>query len=267
MSTFIPGDELKIMEYPRFHVERSDLSALVKLSPDELKELEQDSISEEQTIYAELQEVVEKWLNQAAKTIEYRKAQEYLNIRPVSHTANQWQESRYGSHEISNMVYRFTWREDDRTEWDRTLRQSVPVAWYLSWSVTFNTVHHPDNSGSGRQIAGQDRKVFKDRASMEKYLQGRIAAYAHLFTEISPPVPEDARKRFCVNGVLLPGYTVAVPEPAYPDDKDVEDLLSFLADDDMPSLPQPEKPEPPPVEFPRKHTPPKSRHQKSGPVR
>ena len=266
MSTFRPGVELKIMEYPHFNRENADVSTLVKLSPDELKELEQASISEEQTIYAELQAVVGKWLKQAEKTIEYQKAQEYLNILPVPHTANRWETNKYGNHEISNMVYRFTWSEYDRTEWDRTAEKSVPVAWYLTWSVTFNTVHNPDNSGPGRQIAGQDRKYFKDRPSMEKYLQGRIAAYAHLFTEISPPIPEDDQRRFYVNGVLLPGYTVAVPELTRPEENDVEDLLSLLDDEDM-LLSPPEEPEPPPVEFPRKHTTKKSKPQKSGPVR
>ena len=46
---------------------------------------------------------------------------------------------------------------------------------------------------------------------MEKYLQGRINAYIHLFKEISPPIPAEHEKRFCVNGVLLPGYTVEAP--------------------------------------------------------
>ena len=101
---------------------------------------------------------------------------------------------------------------------------------------------------------------------MEKYLQGRIAAYAHLFTEISPPIPEDDQRRFYVNGVLLPGYTVETPELTRPEEKDVEDLLSLLDDEDM-LLSPPEEPEPPPVEFPRKHTPKKSKPQKSGPVR
>ena len=99
---------------------------------------------------------------------------------------------------------------------------------------------------------------------MEKYLQGRIAAYAHLFTELSPPVPADARQRFCVNGVLLPGYTVEAPIPPRPD---VDELLSLLEDGDMDALPQPEEPAPPPEPPPRGHTPKKTRPQRSGPVR
>ena len=36
-----------------------------------------------------------------------------------------------------------------------------------------------------------DRKVFTDKAAMEKYLNGRIKAYDRLFTEISPPIPQE----------------------------------------------------------------------------
>ena len=49
---------------------------------------------------------------------------------------------------------------------------------------------------------------FYGKAAMDKYLQGRIKAYTHLFTEISPPVPKEHIRRFTVNGHLLPGYTV-----------------------------------------------------------
>ncbi|USF25233.1 hypothetical protein N510_000144 [Firmicutes bacterium ASF500] len=165
---------------------------------------------------------------------------------------------------MSNMVYRFSWREYERTKWSREEQKSIPVAWELSWSLHFNTIPNPDYSGSGWQLAGQDQKVFKDRAAMEKYLQGRITAYSHLFTEISPPIPADARQRFCVNGVLLPGYTVDAPIPPPPD---VDELLSLLEDGDMDALPQPEEPAPPPEPPPRRQAPKKARPQRAGLVR
>ena len=67
---------------------------------------------------------------------------------------------------------------------------------------------------------------------MEKYLQGRIAAYAHLFTEISPPIPKEHLKHFCVNGVLLPGYTVEDPDAMKPNEAALDDLLSLLDEDE-----------------------------------
>ena len=102
---------------------------------------------------------------------------------------------------------------------------------------------------------------------MEKYLQGRIKAYSHLFTEISPPIPENEQKRFCINGVLLPGYTVEAPVPDRPDEKNVEDLLSLLEDGDMDALPQPEEPAPSPALPSRRQAPKKTRPQRAGPVR
>lgn len=68
---------------------------------------------------------------------------------------------------------------------------------------------------------------------MERYLQGRIKAYAHLFTEISPPIPAEEKRRFCVNGVLLPGYTVEITM-----DQAVSDLLALAEDDDLAALAQ-----------------------------
>ncbi len=66
-------------------------------------------------------------------------------------------------------------------------------------------------------VAGQQRKRFTDKAAMEKYLQGRVKAYAHLFAEISPPIPKEFTHYFSVNGQLLPGYRVAGQEPKLPD--------------------------------------------------
>ena len=99
---------------------------------------------------------------------------------------------------------------------------------------------------------------------MEKYLQGRIKAYSHLFREISPSIPEDARKRFCVNGVLLPGYTVVAPIPPPPN---MDELLSLLEDGDIDALLQPEEPVPPPDLLSRRQTPKKAKpHKRRNPV-
>lgn len=56
-----------------------------------------------------------------------------------------------------------------------------------------------------KQIAGQE-KSYVNKADAEKYLQGRIKAYSHLFTEISPSVPDEHKGLFSLYGQLLPGY-------------------------------------------------------------
>lgn len=245
-----PGKELKITDYIGDYVKEGDISHLVKLSMDELNKQEQDSISEEKSICKEISDKVNNWETQAMQTLRIRRAKEYLQTLPVSHTGNQWTVDQYGRHEMSNMVYQFFWRLYERTTWDRAAQKSRITAWELSWSLNYNTVSNPDRTG-GRHIAGQNRKVFKEKAAMEKYLQGRIAAYAHLFTEISPPIPKEDKKLFFVNGILLPGYTVEDLDALKPDETALDDLLSLLDDTEIsggapagPSAPQPEETSP-----------------------
>lgn len=147
---------------------------------------------------------------------------------PVNHTSNQWKKDQYGNYERSNRVYKMTYRFYDRTHYDRTKQETVTDAWYLSWHLHYNTICNPtpDLTGDGWQLAGQSDKRFTEKADMERYLQGRIKAYAHLFTEVSPPIPKGQEGRFSVNGVLLPGYTVEASL-----EERVEEMLSFLEDD------------------------------------
>ena len=264
-----PGRELEISAHFYFSSAQADLSEMVKLSPEQLKAQEADSVEQERAIYAKILEIEKEWVHQAGLTASLRKAQEYLKTPATEHTSNQWCEKEYDWHEISNMVYKMTYRIYEGTDYRSNVKPR-PTYWELSWYVTFNTPKNPDYSGNGWQIAGQQGKKFKDRAAMEKYLQGRIAAYSHLFTEISPPIPEEAQRRFCINGVLLPGYTVETPELTRPDAKNVEDLLSLLDDEDLPPSPQPEEPEPPapaPAKADRPAGKKRSSPKKSGPVR
>ena len=253
-----PGQECEIVERVYSCDGNSDISALVQLSTAELDELAQDSMEKEKAIYAEALAIVARWKQQAYETVAYRKAQAYLRTLPVTHTSNQWVKGEYDWHEISNMVYKFIWRSYENSRWDSKQKKSVPVSWELSWYLTYNTPREPDFTGSGRQIAGQERKRFGEKATMEKYLQGRINAYAHLFKEISPPIPAEHEKRFCVNGVLLPGYTVEAPKRTPQEVAD--ELLGFLEDEDAsPSAANANQP-------PHKKPPP-HKHRSSTPTR
>lgn len=245
---FKPGEELEVSERIYSFCGRPNVPNLVTLPMADIIRLEQESTEKEQAIYKKLLDVVGEWREQAGQTVDLRQAKQYLLTLPTSHTSNQWQAKSYDWHELSNMVYKFTWRVYERTAWNRNAGKSVTEAWELSWYLTFNTPQEPDFTGPGRKIAGQDRKVFKEHADMEKYLQGRIKAYAHLFTEISPPIPEEHKKRFCVNGVLLPGYTVENLNTLKPDEAAVDDLLALLNEEELgggaPALssePQPEE--------------------------
>ncbi|MCI9403670.1 MAG: hypothetical protein HFF04_08370 [Oscillospiraceae bacterium] len=230
-----PGVELEVSGHIYRSENKTEVAELVALSMEELKQLEQESMEKEEKIYQSICALLPDWTKQAGETVAVRKAMEYLRIQPVNHTSNQWSAGEYGVHEISNMVYKMSWRVYERTRWSRVTQRSEVETWELSWHLYFNTVQRPDNTRSGLRIAGQERKAFKDKAAMDKYLQGRIAAYAHLFTEISPLIPKGEEGRFSVNGVLLPGYSVETT---------VDDLLALLDEDDGMEI-QPKKPRPP----------------------
>lgn len=230
-----PGVELEISGHIYHGENKTGVAALVALSMEELKQLEKDSMKKENEVFQTMCDLLPSWTAQAGATVSIREAMAYLKTIPAEHTSNRWITGEYGAHEISNMVYKMTWRVYERTQRDWKLQKQVVTGWELSWSLYFNTVQNPDNTRAGRQIAGQDRKVFKDKTAMDKYLQGRIAAYAHLFTELSPPIPKGEEGRFSVNGVLLPGYSVEVT---------VDDLLDCLDEVDAPTPPPPSPPAP-----------------------
>lgn len=164
-----------------------------------------ESAEKEEAIFVKLQEACREWEEQAAQTQRLDKAIQYVKIPAVKHTSNRWVEDRYHLHQRSNAVYKMHYRVGENTHYDRTLQKSVTTSLELSWGVH---LQDPAETRTSERIAGQERKRFGDKAAMEKYLQGRIKAYSHLFTEISPPIPKKYVGRFTVNGQLLPGYTV-----------------------------------------------------------
>lgn len=245
MSQLKPGEELRFSEYIYCGPTSQDISDLIEFSVDELIEKEQASIAEEKKIYAQMCDLNSKWIEQARETIRIRKAKQFLFIPDVKHTSNQWGLDQNGWHEISNKVYRMTYRIYEGTT-DRFHKNPRTAYWDLTWSVMFNTPSNPDNGAYRRQIAGQSDKRFFDKAVMEKYLQGRIDAYRNLFTEVSPQIPKEHEKCFCVYNRLLPGYSVENPDALKPDETKVDELLAFLDDGDIGGAPPAPQPEPEP---------------------
>ena len=123
------------------------------------------------------------------------------------------------------MVYKMTCRIKDDSHWDLWKSQGYKPCWSVRWGVYTNS---PKRHGSVG-IAGQTR-VFKDQESAKKYLRGRIKAYAHLFTEISPQIPKEYDELFRVNNQLLPGYrSEAEPAPvAHQEKASVLEMLSTV---------------------------------------
>ena len=205
-----PASTMRIERRIYFESGKADLSEAVKLPLAELLSLRAESAAAEQEVFDRLKEQAAAWEEQAGRTLFLDKALEYARTLPVTHTANQWEAPDEYRHIRSNMVYQMDYSISENTRYDSAAQKSVPYSCTLRWSLRTNA------PGSYRQakIAGQDRKVFASREELDKYLNGRIKAHDHYFTEISPAIPKEYADCFKVNGCLLPGYTIEGEEPA-----------------------------------------------------
>lgn len=197
-----PGEEIKIEH--KVSTPNPEITGLVSQTAEALEKQYMESANKERVIFDKLRGAFEEWEKQAAQTQRLGKAIQYIKTKAVEHTANRWIDEGNGWHEISNAVYRMYYRVSEDKHYGQTKEARI-ISWDLMWGVY---VQDPSNTQTTGKIAGQERKHFADKAAMEKYLQGRIKAHAHLFTEIYPPIPKEYVKRFTVNGQLLPGYTV-----------------------------------------------------------
>ncbi len=203
------ANTMRIERTVYFKDSESDIAELTALPLAELIKLREESAAAEQTIFESLKTQAAAWEAQAGNTLSLDKALEYVKTLAVSHTGNKWQQDGSDRQQISNSVYKMTYHIYENTRYDREKQESVPYSYTLTWDVYTNS----PGRNNIKKIAGQSRKVFADRADMEKYLNGRIKAYQHLFTELSPPIPKEYAEYFKINGVLLPGYTVEGDAP------------------------------------------------------
>ena len=205
-----PASTMRIERRIYFESGKADLSELVKLPLAELLSLRAESAAAEQEVFDRLKEQAAAWEEQAGRTLFLDKALEYARTLPVTHTANQWEAPDEYRHIRSNMVYQMDYSISENTRYDSAAQKSVPYSWTLRWGLYTNAPH----GNPMEKIAGQERKVFASREELDKYLNGRIKAHDHYFTEISPAIPKEYADCFKVNGCLLPGYTIEGEEPA-----------------------------------------------------
>lgn len=245
-DTLTTGETLKIVHTLWFSdYNAGPFMALLTDTPEkELQKMLKDSEAAEKSIFDKLKTSVGEWEVQAAQTLLLEKVLEYVRTPEVSHTSNEWKRRKDGSWEISNRVYQMCYRFDP-------VPQSEAVR--VSWGLVYNTPQQPGNLkcanpwGNSRFIARQDKKAYDSIEAAQRYIQGRFDVYAHLFTELSPPIPNNCKRMFMVNGHLLPGYTLAPAERTR--DEVINDLVDCLDDGDLapPPDPKPSKaPEEPP---------------------
>jgi hypothetical protein len=202
-----PGKSMKIEH--SLSLTDYDISELIRLPRDILIQRYADSSKNEKAIFSQLQDDAKRWEEHAAFTSLLERAAEYVTTPEIAHSLNQWVTDDYDNHSVSNKVYKMSYSVYMNTRYDSKKRKSVPTEWALTWDVRINSPITDNQQYSNAKIAGQDRKKFDNKTAMENYLAGRIKVYSELFTEISPPIPKKYEKFFKVNGILLPGYTVA----------------------------------------------------------
>lgn len=266
-----PGKKMVISHSLNFSSYHADLSPLVGRSEKELSAMRNDSMSAERDIYKKLREATVEWAEQGAQTLLLDKALEYVRTPEVAHTSNEWKHGEGGTWTISNRTY---------VMWYRIVEESPGGGCRVYWGLDYNVPRQPESgpcscqfTGSSIEIAGQHKKWYTNQDTAQKYIQGRFDLYAHLFTELSPPVPEKVKRMFSVNGHLLPGYTLKAELPMEPDKNAVADLLSCLGDEDIgrTEAPEAQPQEPPPQASPAKTPVPKQstqpKQKKSAPMR
>lgn len=191
------GSEIQIEH--TIYVDETDMSDLISKPISEIQAMREESIAKEREIFEKIQQIAQDWEKQAAVTRRFDRAIEYLKVPEVSHTSNKWVKAKdeFDYNRISNKVYKMSYRIYERSSY-RTDAKKYDVRWDIY-------TNSPQSQNSYK-VAGQER-ICNTREEAEKYIQGRIKAYAHLFTKISPPIPEEYKHAFIVYGQLLPGYT------------------------------------------------------------
>ena len=187
------AETMRIERRIYFEAKDREIAPYASLPIAQLLSMRSESAAAEQAIFDDLKERAAAWEEQAGRTLLLDKTLEYVRTPHVQHTANEWQTTEHNRHIRSNRVYQMNYYIYENTRYDKEAQKSIPYSWTLTWSVRTNSP-----SRTQAKIAGQDRKVFTDKAAMEKYLNGRIKAYDRLFTEISPPIPQEYADYFKV---------------------------------------------------------------------
>lgn len=250
------GAKLKLehtVEYDYFFRDVPEMAPLIVLPISELLEKRRASVKLEKEIYANIQGSVKEWEKQAAQTLLLDKALEYVRTPTVEHTSNEWKQQKDGSWEISNLVYKMSYKIWEDTKGDKT------GTWLVSWELEMNCPTRPSAESmyyAGEStVAEQKRKRYDSFDAAQRYIQGRFDLYAPLFTVLSPPIPDKFKNIFRINGSLLPGYTIAPPEKMEPDKDAVDALLDCLGDEDI-AVPEASAQEVPAQEAPKQEAKP-----------
>lgn len=217
------GGEIEVVRTMAYRGENANFKPFLAVPHKELEQRLKESMAAEKKIYDELQKLIGSWEVHGAETLLLEKAIEYLKTEQVKNTSNIWQQNDDGTWEISNLVYRMTFKIVKSGD-----------EWKLSWELQFTAPGKPSvqyysyyDRGPKKRIEYEGSKKYKTLVGAQNYIQSKFDQYAHYFEVLSPPIPESVKSLFCVNGQLLQGYSVARPEAKNKEVK-VDDLLACL---------------------------------------
>lgn len=218
-----PGIEIDVQRSITYRGENADFKPFLTIPHKELEQRIKASIAEEKKIYDEMQKALKAWDEHGAQTLLLKKALEYLKTPEVKHTSNEWKQQKDGTWEISNMVYRMTFKIVEHGD-----------EWKLSWELRYTAPGQPQeryysyyDRGPKKRIEYEGSKKYKTMAGAQKYIQSKFDQYAHYFDTLSPPIPKSVKSLFSVNGQLLQGYFISRPQVAK-EEVTVDDLLACL---------------------------------------
>ena len=84
----------------------------------------------------------------------------------IAHTSNSWRskDSWRMARKSATAFYKMTCSVWEDTKYDRETKQSIPVAWYVTWDVYVNS----PKKGYGEKLPGRVQKRYTDKtAAME----------------------------------------------------------------------------------------------------
>lgn len=119
------GKCIKFRHEISFDESKADLTELVALSRSELESRINESKSKETAIFQKLKGAISEWEVQGANTMLLECALEYVRTPEVKHTNNEWKKTGKNAWEISNRVYRMSYRIDEKTVYDAKSKKSI----------------------------------------------------------------------------------------------------------------------------------------------
>lgn len=240
------GANILVQRDMRYLGENANFKPFLNIPIKDLEQQLKDSKAAEKKIFEELQAAAKAWDEHGARTLLLERAIEYLKTPIVEHTGNEWKQHKDGTWEISNLVYKMTFRiAKSGGDWKLT--------WELQYTAPGLTkaryVSYYDRTPKKR-IEYEGSKKYKTMAGAQKYIQSKFDQYADCFEALSPPVPREAKDLFCVNGQVLQGYSIMRAAPKK-EEVTLNDLLDCLEEQDLEG-PPPEQAAPVKADAPAK---------------